>query len=61
LLELVGELTAPLRGERPLEATNFGVAKLVWRACEELPDPLCSAVKKVTEMSDLVDRDGTTL
>lgn len=56
LLELVLEITAPLRGEKPLDMTNFGVAKLVWRACEDLPDPLYSAVKKVTEMPDLVDR-----
>lgn len=56
LLDLVLELTAPLRGEKPLDVTNFGVAKLVWRACEDLPDPLYLAVKKVTAMPDLVDR-----
>ncbi|MER8464550.1 hypothetical protein [Mesorhizobium sp. M1396] len=56
LIDLVTEMTAPLRREVAFDATNFGIAKLVWRACEGLPDPLYSAFKKQIRTPNLVDR-----
>lgn len=56
LIDLVAEMTAPLRREVEFNATNFGIAKLVWRACDDLPDPLYSAFKKQIRTPNLVDR-----
>lgn len=53
LLQHVCDATAPLRGEATMDVTNFQVAKLVWRACEDLPEPLLSVFKRVTELPDL--------
>jgi hypothetical protein len=56
LLQLVSDATASIRGEIELDQTNFAIAKLVWRTCEDLPDPVYSVFKKVTELSDLGSR-----
>lgn len=56
LVDLVAEMTAPLRREVEFDATNFGIAKLVWRASEDLPDPLYSAFKKQIRTPNLIDR-----
>ncbi|ANK76522.1 hypothetical protein FA04_27615 (plasmid) [Ensifer adhaerens] len=56
LLDLVTEMTAPLRREVQFTATNFGITKLVWRASDDLPDPLYFAFKKQTRTPNLSDR-----
>ncbi|MGO7542403.1 hypothetical protein ACC680_27900 [Rhizobium ruizarguesonis] len=56
LVDLVAEMTAPLRREVEFDTTNFGIAKLVWRASEDLPDPLYSAFKKQMRTPNLIDR-----
>lgn len=53
LLQHVCDATAPLRGEAIIDVTNYQVAKLVWRACESLPEPLFSVFKRVTALPDL--------
>lgn len=53
LLQLVSDATASIRGEVEMDQRNFAIAKLVWRTCEDLPDPLYSIFKKVTGLSDL--------
>jgi hypothetical protein len=56
LVDLVTEMTAPVRGEVEFNTANFGIAKLVWRASDDLPDPLYSAFKKRMRTPNLVDR-----
>ncbi|MBB4219233.1 hypothetical protein FHT79_006464 [Rhizobium sp. BK212] len=56
LVDLVADMTAPMRREIEFDATNFGIAKLVWRATEDLPDPLYSAFKKQIRTPNLIDR-----
>lgn len=56
LLQLVSDATASVRGEIEMDQGNFAIAKLVWRTCEDLPDPLYSVFKKVTGLSDLGSR-----
>ena len=53
LLQLVNDATAAIRGETEIDEMNFAIAKLVWRTCEDLPEPAYSVLKKVTELPDL--------
>ncbi|CAD7047330.1 hypothetical protein RHAB21_03767 [Pseudorhizobium halotolerans] len=53
LLQHVCDATAPLRDEVAMDFKNLQVAKLIWRACEGLEEPLYSVFKRVTALPDL--------